>query len=125
MLKKFGALPFIGIALLAGVFMAGRYSAKETPDAAPADKPAGKTVPTGFISSLFKAVGGNGTQATLYRSDDIYQPEMTMGMCLYCHAGLAISGDKGSDSIRCPNCGGTMTALKAILYLDYSIKQVH
>jgi hypothetical protein len=120
MVKKFGALPFIAVALLAGTFMAGKYSANEKSEAVPAGKPAGQPVPTGFIGSLFQAVAGNGTQATLYKDSESYQPEMTVGMCLYCRTILAITGDKGSDSIRCPNCGGTMPAIKAILYLDYS-----
>jgi DNA-directed RNA polymerase subunit RPC12/RpoP len=119
MFKKFGALPFIGGILLLGIFMAVKHNAAEKPGTA------GKPMLTGIFGSLFKTIGGSNTQATIYKSEENYPPEMTMGLCLYCRALLAITGDKGSDSIRCPNCGGTITAIKAILYLDYSNRQGH
>jgi DNA-directed RNA polymerase subunit RPC12/RpoP len=121
MLRKFGALPFIGIALLAGVFMAGRYSAPST--GKPVEKTAVKPASSGLLGSLFQSVGGNGTQVKLYKAGDAYDPAMTLGNCLYCHSTLAITGDKGSDRIKCPNCGGTMTALKAILYFNSQVRR--
>jgi LSD1 subclass zinc finger protein len=118
MLRKFGALPFIAIALLAGAFMAGQHSAKRgTP---PPGKAAEGPVKPGFLGSLFQSAGGNGTQVKLFTVGDPDNANATSGLCGYCETMLMISGNKGSDKIRCPNCGGTMTALKAILYFNRS-----
>jgi hypothetical protein len=42
------------------------------------------------------------------------QKDLCGGRCLYCPGFFVMAGDKGSDRIRCPHCGGTMTALAAI-----------
>ena len=57
-----------------------------------------------------------GTQVVKYqeyigneRSHMIYN-----GICLYCPTYLVITGDKGTDAIRCPECGCIMAAIEAI-----------
>jgi LSD1 subclass zinc finger protein len=120
MLRKFGALPFIAIVLLAGAFMVGQHSAKRgTP---PPGKAAEGPVKPGFLGSLFPSASGNGTRVKRFSASDPYDPDATSGQCGYCETMLMISGNKGSDKIRCPNCGGTMTALKAILYFNRSFQ---
>jgi hypothetical protein len=44
------------------------------------------------------------------------------GRCVHCPTWLAITGDKGSDIIRCDNCGGTMPAIIAIQKYYYCLK---
>jgi hypothetical protein len=55
--------------------------------------------------------GRNGTQV---ERAFFYTASRCNGICIHCSDALAITGDKGRDVIRCPNCGGTMYALVAI-----------
>jgi hypothetical protein len=105
MLKKFGALPFIGLALLAGAFMAGRGTQSGP-------------VNPGLFTSLLESAGTSGTQATLSHPFGTHAPDSTLGECGFCNSTLSITGRKGKDKVRCPNCGGEFPALKAIMYYN-------
>jgi hypothetical protein len=40
--------------------------------------------------------------------------DCSYGRCPVCRGTFVMAGDKGNDRIRCPHCGGVMTALAAI-----------
>lgn len=53
-------------------------------------------------------------KGTTVRRNSYPFKEPSNGYCSHCGAELIIEGEKGDDTIRCPGCGATMTALQAI-----------
>jgi hypothetical protein len=98
MLKKFGALPFIAIALLAGAFFMGQKMRWPS-------KP-------GLLGSLLPS--RNKTEAEAPEASTPPPPSPVSGECPSCGTTQLIWGGDLSDAIKCRGCHRPMTIGTAI-----------
>jgi hypothetical protein len=110
--KKYGILPFLAIALLAGAYFAWPQGSKQPAATVTlSEEPLAKN--RGILANLFGKVtspeGGTRVKNSWEEGD-------SFAACGYCKKTMIIGGRKGKDIIRCPECGATMPAQKAIWY---------